>query len=95
MDTLQIPSIERYTTQKTTAQSEYQDLIAQAAKMTGQPFIVMHKRVERAFGAAPLTVVMSYVRQWVHEASKDRKPAVCFNYRFKQFREAQVAAAQK
>lgn len=67
--------------------TEYSDTIAKAAKLVGQPYIVLHKRLERAFAGKELDYLMSYVRRWLHEAEKSDKPAITFNWRFKQFRE--------
>lgn len=84
---IQLPPLSQLLQRKGKAATEYQDLVGQASKLVGQPYIVMHKRLERAFQGKSVDFVLSYVRRWVHEASKDAKPAIKFNYRFKQYRE--------
>lgn len=68
--------------------TEYSDTVNRAAKLIGSPYIVLHKRLERAFADQSLETVMSFLRRWLHEAQKSDKPAITFNWRFKQFREA-------
>lgn len=68
--------------------TEYSDLIRQAAKMVGMKYIVMHKRIEGTFlpRTSPDTV-LSYLRQWTHEAGKHEKPGMIVNARMKKYRE--------
>jgi len=68
--------------------TEYADLVNEAAKYVKQPYIVMHKRIERAFGERDIQIVMSHLRRWVHMASKDRNPGMCINLELKRYKEA-------
>lgn len=68
--------------------TEYSELIKDAAKMVGMKYIVMHKRIESTFAPATSpSAVLSYLRQWVHEAGKHDKPGMIMNARMKQHRE--------
>lgn len=89
MERITVPDLSRYSKVKTKAATEYQDLVNEAAKLTGQKYIIMHKRFERAFAGMEVDYVLAKVRTWLHEAKKDNKPAIKFNYRFKLWREAQ------
>jgi len=68
--------------------TEYSDLINTGAKLTKQPYIVFHKRIEKTFPpkSSPDTV-LSYLRQWTHEAEKHPNPGMIMNARMKKYRE--------
>lgn len=71
--------------------TEYSDLINTGRKLTGEAYIVFHKRVERTFKiATSADTVLSYLRQWMHEAEKHDKPGMIINARMKQYREKNV-----
>lgn len=80
--------LERFAGTATKAElTEYGDYVSRAAKAVGQPYIVLHKRIEKAFEGKSLDYVMSYLRPWLHEAEKSGKTGLVFNSRFKQYRE--------
>ena len=70
---------------KTRNETEYAFYLNEARKMISQPYIVLHKRIERAFVGKTMEYTLSHLKAWVHEAEKDRNPAMCFNWRLKQF----------
>jgi hypothetical protein len=67
--------------------TEYSDLIADIGKMVKQPYIVVHKRIERAFAGASYSFAMMLLKQWTHEAHKTANPGLTFNWRMKQDKE--------
>lgn len=77
----------RFKKPTTKALHEYEDVVSRAAKMCGQRFIVMHKRVESAFKEFSVEAIIGYLNRWTHEAEKSDNPGARFNTRFKQFRE--------
>lgn len=80
----------RFTTPKTKATHEYQDIVSRAAKICGQKYIAMHRRVEQAFLNHSPDFVIGLLNRWLCEAEKDNNPGLCFNARFKRFRESKV-----
>ena len=68
-------------------ETEYAFYVNEGRKITGEKYIVLHRRLERAFVGKSMEYLLGYLKRWVHEAEKDRSPAICFNARFKQFRE--------
>lgn len=78
----------RFTVQPTKAEiTEYSDTCYRMAKIVKQPYIVMHKRLERTFDGRSLDTVLSWMRQWLHEAEKHPNPGMIINARMKQYRE--------
>ena len=67
-------------------ETEYSFYVGAASKMIGQKYIVLHKRIERAFVGKSLEYTLGLIKRWYHEAEKTDKPAVIFNVRFKQYR---------
>lgn len=68
-------------------QSEYAWYLNEMRKLTKMPFIVMHKRIEKAFGTASLSYTLSKMRDWYFEAEKHGNPGMIINSRLKQHRE--------
>jgi hypothetical protein len=80
--------LSRYLGAPTKAQvTEYSDLCFSASKMVKQPYIVMHKRLEKLFVGKSVDFVLGWLNQWTHEASKHPKPGMIINARMKQYRE--------
>lgn len=78
----------RYLGAPTKAQvTEYSDLCFSASKMVKQPYIVMHRRLEKLFVGKSLDFVLSWLNQWMHEATKHPNPGMIINARMKQYRE--------
>ena len=73
-------------------ETEYGYYLNESRKMIGQPYIVLHKRLERAFFHHSFEFLLSKLKQWYHEAEKSDNRALTFNARFKQFRERQAEA---
>lgn len=74
--------------------TEYSDYVFRASKLTGDSYIVMHKRIERAFDGKDASFVLSRLRDWVIQTEKAgaRNPAALFNWYFKQYREPKQTA---
>lgn len=68
-------------------ETEYAFYLNAARKITGEKYIALHGRLDRAFTGNSMEYLLGYLKRWVHEAEKDNKPALCFNARFKQYRE--------
>lgn len=71
-------------------QTEYGDLVKQASKFVGQPYIAVHKRLERAFVELPTEYMFSKLRMWVAMASKANNAGIVFNGEFKKWRDKQT-----
>lgn len=71
-------------------QTEYGTLVAQASKFVGQPYIAVHKRLEKSFADLPTDYMFGKLRKWVHMAEKATNKGIVFNGEFKKWREAQT-----
>lgn len=66
--------------------TEYSDYVYKSSKLIKQPYIAVHKRIEKAFEGSSFEYMLSKIKQWYHEAEKSTNPGMTFNWRFKQFR---------
>lgn len=73
-------------TQEKRNETEYSFYVAAAAKLIGTKYIVLHKRLEKAFEGKSMEYLLMHMKRWYHEAEKNGNPAMIFNVRFKQYR---------
>lgn len=75
-------------------ETEYSWYLNEMRKLVKMPYIVMHKRLEKAFDGFTFEFMLSKMKQWFHEAEKHANPGMIINARLKQFN-TQVAESRK
>lgn len=68
-------------------ETEYSFYVNEVRKICKQPYIVVHKRFEKAFKDESFDYMLTHTKRWFHEAEKASNPGMIFNARFKKWRE--------
>lgn len=66
---------------------EYSHYIGLASKLTGNSYMQMHRRIQKAFPTEKLDYVLARIREWVHYAEKADNKGMAFNGLFKKYRD--------